>query len=104
MAKFTLLEVHLDGAEFTANAPYSDGEPDEGADGLDALPFGESDGEAAETAADDGGSSPFAIILTFAGMILAVVALRRILGGSGEPVLDDSEPEEAETGGLRARL
>jgi|GEM_PF-670166 len=103
MAKFTLLEVHLDGAEFTANAPYSEGEPDED-DGLGALPFGESDDEAAETAADDDGSNPFGIALTFAGMVLAVVAIRRLLGGSGEPGLEPSAAEEAESGGLRARL
>jgi len=88
MAKFTLLEVHLDGSEFTANAPYSKSE-DEAADGFDGLPFGESDDETAETATDDGGTNPFGIALTFAGMILAVVALRRVLGGSGESVLED---------------
>ncbi|WP_209452125.1 hypothetical protein [Halosimplex halophilum] len=103
MAKFTLLEVHLDGAEFTANAPYSEAEPDEGADGFGALPFGEDETDEA-TATDEGGTNPFGIVLTFAGMILAVVALRRILGGSGEPVLETGGSEEAESGGLRARL
>jgi hypothetical protein len=105
MAKFTLLEVHLDGAEFTANAPYSEGEPDEEPGGFEGLPFGGDEGdEATETASDEGGANPFGIVLTFAGMILAVVALRRILGGSGEPALDESEAEEAESEGLRARL
>ncbi|QPV65188.1 hypothetical protein I7X12_17850 [Halosimplex litoreum] len=104
MAKFTLLEIHLDGAEFTANAPYSEGEPDDDT-GFGGLPFGEDEGdETAETASDEDGTNPFGIVLTFAGMILAVVALRRLLGGSGEPVLDESAGEEAESGGLRARL
>ena len=104
MAKFTLLEIHLDDADFTANAPYSSESADD-TDGFGGLPFGgdESD-ETAETASDEGGVNPFGIVLTFAGMILAVVALRRLLGGSGEPVLEESESEEAERGGLRARL
>jgi len=29
MAEFTLLEVHLDGAEFTANAPFSSSDNDD---------------------------------------------------------------------------
>ncbi|QLH75777.1 hypothetical protein HZS55_17850 [Halosimplex rubrum] len=103
MAKFTLLEVHLDGAEFTANAPYSS-ESDEDTDGLGGLPFGEDESDQATETTDDGGANPFAIVLTFAGMILGVVALRRILGGSGEPVLDEPATEEADSGGLRARF
>ncbi|QLH83981.1 hypothetical protein [Halosimplex pelagicum] len=103
MAKFTLLEVHLDGAEFTANAPYSSGEADEDA-GID-LPFGEDEGdEATESTTDGGGANPFGIVFAFVGLVLGVVALRRILGGSGEPVLETGDSGEAESGGLRARL
>jgi hypothetical protein len=104
MAKFTLLEIHLDEADFTANAPYSEGGSDGEPEGFDGLPFGESGDEATETASDEGGANPFGIVLTFAGMILAVVALRRLLGGSGEPAFDAADSEEAESGGLRARL
>ncbi|WP_415382286.1 hypothetical protein [Halosimplex sp. TS25] len=102
MAKFTLLEVHLDDAEFTANAPYSDAESAE-TGGLGGLPFGGDGDEGIETATDDG-SNPFGIVLTFAGMILAVVAIRRLLGGSGEPALEMTEAEDAESSGLLARF
>ncbi|WP_436924141.1 hypothetical protein [Halosimplex amylolyticum] len=103
MAKFTLLEVHLDDAEFTANAPYSDAESAE-TGGLGGLPFGADEDEGVETATEDDGSNPFGIVLTFAGMILAVVAIRRLLGGSGEPALEMTEAEDAESSGLLARF
>jgi hypothetical protein len=103
MAKFTLLELHLDDAEFTANAPYSEGESDEDADGFGGLPFGESGRDEATESTDDGGASPFGIVVAFAGLVLFAVAVRRVLGGSGEPVLETAE-SEGERGGLRARL
>jgi hypothetical protein len=101
MAKFTFLEVHLDGAEFMANAPFSGAESAENAEGLGDLSFGSGEDEEGETA-DEGGTSPFGIVFAFVGLVLFAVAVRRVLGGSGEPVLDEAESESG--GGIRARL
>ncbi|WP_436931852.1 hypothetical protein [Halosimplex halobium] len=103
MAKFTFLEVHLDGAEFMANAPFSGAESAEEAEGLADLSLGSGeDGDEAGEATDEGGASPFGIVFAFVGLVVLAVAFRRILGGSGEPVLDEAESESG--GGIRARL
>ncbi|WP_459191402.1 hypothetical protein [Halosimplex sp. J119] len=81
MVEITFLEVHLDGAEFTANAPGSGGFSDEdGATDETGLGSGESD--------TGGGSSPLPSLLAFVGLVVAVVVVRRLLGGSGEPALE----------------
>ncbi|WP_436910407.1 hypothetical protein [Halosimplex marinum] len=100
MAKFTFLEVHLDGAEFMANAPFSGAESAEDAEGLGDLSFGSGEDQEGETG--DEGGSPFGIVFAFVGLILFAVAVRRVLGGSGEPALDEAESESG--GGIRARL
>ncbi|MFB6141328.1 MAG: hypothetical protein ABEJ26_12955 [Halosimplex sp.] len=90
MAKFTFLEVHLDGADITANAPFSQGESPEDAGDLGGLSFGGDDesGEAEPTGGSDG-SSPLPVVLAVVGLVLGIVVIRRILGGSGEPVLEE---------------
>lgn len=73
MAKFTLFELHLEGAQFTANAPYS-GESAE-AEGS------EIEIEDEEEAA---GGFPFGLLAAL-GVIAAVVSLvvvKKVLGGS----------------------
>jgi len=93
MARFTFLEVHLDGAEFTANAPFSSAEiPDDGSD-LDALSLGtggeeSSEGESPAETAEGRGALPV-VFSVLALALVAAVVLRRLLGGSGEPVLEE---------------
>ncbi|MFC7141958.1 hypothetical protein ACFQMA_19235 [Halosimplex aquaticum] len=81
MVDITLLEVHLDGAEFTANAPGSgvrSGDTDE----RDESGLGGGSGP-------DGGSNPLPTLIAFVGLVAVVVLVRRILRGSGEPTLED---------------
>jgi len=76
MVDITLLEVHLDGAEFTANAPGIDD-----AEGTSPLPVGD---DATEGSDDGGGLGPVLV-----GVLLLAVAVavgRRVVGGSGEPL------------------
>ena len=88
MVDLTILEVHLDGAEFTANAPFSDETTSEGGGSTGGVFGGD---EESETADDEssGGASPFAVVFAFVGLIVLTVVLRRVLGGSGEPVLEE---------------
>lgn len=82
MAKFTLLEVHLDESTFTANAPFS-GEAEEEAEPTDA----------------EGGSSPAAVIGALVGLLfLAIVALavKRKLSGQDDDEFAEGEEVELE--------
>ncbi|MBX0323441.1 hypothetical protein EGH21_10415 [Halomicroarcula sp. F13] len=74
MAKFTLLELHLDGAEFTANAP------------------GVGSDETAETATDEGDASDSG----GRGGVLALVVLLALVGVAvaGKKLLSGSDDEE----------
>ena len=93
MARFTFLEVHFDGAEFTANAPFSSAQTPEDAPGLGGLPLGAEGDESAESqdaGEESGGLGAVPVVLSVLGLALVLVlVLRRILGGSGEPVLDE---------------
>lgn len=80
MAKFTLLELHLDGSTFTANTPF----------GTDAeLP---EDAATDGDAADDGGSRRWlaALVGLLFLAVLAVLAKKKF-GGDGAETLDDLE-------------
>lgn len=85
MVEITLFEFHLDGSEFTANAPFSAAEsPEEDADGL--LRRG-SDGDE-RGAADDGGRrlGPLPAIAVLVAVVVLFVVGRRLLGGEPELV------------------
>lgn len=85
MAKFTFLEVHLDGAEFQANAPFS---------------TGENDGEADDAETDTESSGVPRLLVAFVVLALVAtvaVAAKKFLGGSGdsdESDLDDLDIEQ----------
>jgi len=69
MSKFTFLELHLDDATITNNAPYSGAEPAEES--------------AEETIGDDSGGVPVAALLVLSLVVSVVAALvaRAVLGG-----------------------
>jgi len=81
MVELTLFEVHLDGAEFTANAPFSSADAEE-ADDADWEVLGGDEGGESEDAG--GGPNPgkavFAVVLA---VVLAVV-IKKVLGGGGD--------------------
>ena len=85
MAKFTLLEVHLDGSEVTANAPFSTKRDAESPTESESAPVD------VETPADesDGVGGPGAVILGLVVLVVAVVVLRRLLGGDSELTGDE---------------
>jgi len=88
MVDLTILEVHLDGAEFTANAPFSD-ETESTSGGSTGGVFGTEDESEMEDGESGGGAGPLSVVFAFVGLIVLTVVLRRVLGGSGEPVLDE---------------
>ncbi|WP_324662456.1 hypothetical protein [Haloarcula sediminis] len=75
MVDITLFELHLDGSEFTANAPGV-GESDE-----------------AETDTDDSGGAPLGLLAVLALVVLVVVAVaaKKLRGGDDASPLDDVE-------------
>ena len=92
MAKFTLLEVHLEDASFTANAPYSgtggENVDDEGAeDGSD---------EDATAGADDSGGPGKALV----GLLVVVAILALAYLGSRRLGGDEDVPDVAVEGDL----
>ncbi|WP_123539172.1 hypothetical protein [Halosimplex salinum] len=87
MVDLTIFEVHLDDAQFTANAPNS-GEGGPADEATSAFSFGGDESDEAD-ATDSGRPGPFGIVFAFVGLILLTVVLRRILGGSGEPVVEE---------------
>jgi hypothetical protein len=87
MAKFTFLEVHLDGAEFTANAPgskldESDDEPD-----IEVGDVGDEESSA-------GKGKWVAALVGLLFLVAVAVVAKQKLGGDDEPVpeLADREP------------
>ena len=89
MAEFTLLELHFENSDLTANAPYSRGEKD-----VDA-------GEAPPSEGSSSKKGPLLAVLVGLGFCAAVayVANRRLGGepdadGFGtDPAIDESEAE-----------
>jgi len=81
MAKFTLLELHLDDSTFTANAPFSnDAElPDDAAE----------DDEAA--GGDDDGRPWLAALVGLLFLAVLAVLVKKKLGGDDEPAGDELE-------------
>jgi hypothetical protein len=93
MAKFTLLEVHLEDATFTANAPYSGASGEEAADEA-----GDEDTDDAAAGADDSGGAGKALVgllVVVAILALAYLGSRRL--GGGEDVPDVAVEDEFET-------
>jgi hypothetical protein len=88
MAKFTLLEVHLEDATFTANAPYS-GESGEAAESED-------EDDENEPAGGSGGPGKglVALLALVALLVLAYLGSRRL---GGEDVPDVAVEEEFES-------
>jgi hypothetical protein len=83
MVDITILELNLEGADFTANAPGSGESASEMKGGL----FSGSDDEESVAADESGGGpSPLPLVVGVAVLVLAVVAVRRLLGGEAEPV------------------
>ena len=89
MVRLTLLEVHLDGAEFNAKAPFSEAESTEGVGkGIREL-RGESEPAEAESGPD---SSPMGILVGLAFVAGVVAVARKLLAGSDEePELERTE-------------
>lgn len=73
MARFTLLEVHLDGSQFTANAPFSGEESREGAREAVTERLGR------ESETEDSESSPMGIAVGLVLLVGAAAVARRYL-------------------------
>ena len=84
MAEFTLLEVHLDGAEFTANAPFSSSDDDGESERTSRWSRSRTSETTDETDAEsDGGRSVGRLALAVLAVIAVVaLGLRLYLGGS----------------------
>lgn len=86
MAEFTFLEVHLDGASLTANAPFSGG-----TGGGDEDP----DVEVGSVGEEEGGSRKpwLAALVGLLFLVVVAVLAKKKLGGRSDPVpeLDDYE-------------
>ncbi|MFB6151688.1 MAG: hypothetical protein ABEJ40_07775 [Haloarculaceae archaeon] len=82
MVEFTFLEVHLDGAEFTANAPFAD--RSEAAETEEA--------ESGVAGEDDGGFDPLPALLALGVLVLVVAVIRKLVGGGGADLdLDEDD-------------
>jgi hypothetical protein len=93
MAKFTLLEINLDGAQLTANAPFSDG-----SEHPDALPGDAAKGDATTAEAEEGEAGtkrPWlaALVGLLFLAVLAVLAKKKLGGGSDDPEVGLDEPD-----------
>jgi len=82
MVDITIFEVHLDGSEFTANAPLSGA--DESAESVDA-----------DTESDGSGGAPLGLFAVAAvlGLVALVVAAKKVSGGDAD--LDEITDEIA---------
>jgi MYXO-CTERM domain-containing protein len=72
MVELTLFEIHLDGSEFTANAPFTSGESDD------------SDDFEVASEGDSGGPNPAKAVLGLLVLVVALVLVRRLVSGSDE--------------------
>jgi len=84
MVEFTLFEVHLDGAQLTANAPFSSANPEdaEDADWTELEPG--TDGDGGEDG-DGGGPNPLAVVFAVVTAVVLAVVIRKVLGGDESP-------------------
>ena len=89
MAKFTLLEVHLEDASFTANAPYSG----EGSEGSESDSEDEEEGAAADSGSGGPGRALVGLLVVVAILALAYLGSRRL---GGDDVPDVAVEEELE--------
>lgn len=87
MAKFTFLEVHLDGAEFTANAPLSNSGGGEEGEADPDIEVGEVGDE------EPGGKGKWvAALVGLVFLVVVAAAAKKKLGGSDEvPELEDTD-------------
>lgn len=85
MVNFTLIELHLDDAQLTANAPGSGGGPS-----LDLLSGseGEESGDAGSQESSGGSKLPLLVGLVFL-VAVAAVARRKMSTGDAAPELED---------------
>ncbi|MFU1781723.1 hypothetical protein ACM16X_10110 [Haloarcula japonica] len=91
MAEFTLLELHLDGAEFTANAPFSAADDDDESNSKSRWSRSRTD-KASDETDTDGGSGPSVgrLVLAVLGVVAVVaLVLRLYLGGSEDAADSD---------------
>ena len=88
MVDLTILEVHLDGAELTANAPFSDKAKSTSSGSAGGV-FGNDEESEIEAEGSSGGASPLVSVVAFLGLVVLTVVMRRVLDGSSEPVLDE---------------
>lgn len=85
MAKFTFLEVHLEGSSLTANAPSGLGDgASESTESAEPLGTGEEGGAAADEAS--GSRRGVAAVVGLAFLVVVALAVRRFLGGEGETI------------------
>ncbi|MFB6224513.1 MAG: hypothetical protein ABEH86_12685 [Haloarcula sp.] len=82
MAEFTLLELHLDGAEFTANAPFSSADDESESTSR----WSRRSETTSETDDDSSSSSKWGLlaVLGIGALAVGAVAVSRFLGGSDE--------------------
>jgi hypothetical protein len=83
MAKFTLLEIHLDESTLTANAPYS---------GRDEAEDGEDDYTAASEGSGGRGKAAGLALVVLAVLAVVAVVLRRVIGGGDSEELGPIDP------------
>lgn len=91
MARFTLLELHLDGAQFTANAPFSGEESPEGIGKSIEERVGSK--SKSESAGRRSSSSLPGILLGIVALVGLAAVVRRLLSRDGAS-LDEATAEE----------
>ena len=90
MAKFTLLEVHLDGADIRANAPFSSATPEDIESGSDL----ESTDEDDSTESSGGPPTGALLVVGLALVAVTAIALKKVLGGSDDERFDFEDETE----------
>lgn len=76
MVQLTLFEIHLDGSEFTANAPFSSASAEEAEEAEDG------DWEEFGSEAEGGGPNPLKLaVLALVVSVVVTVVVRKLVGG-----------------------